>query len=330
MTRSRIINWWIGRKLDDLHIFFAICGAAVSIVGVFGGYPRLERIGSCGLLVLAAVHLVHLHLHRFQAYLGSHKEYARLPVRQMRQVSGAMMALFLTAFFFLAAAGTFLPLRDFGELLRSGLALFFRWAALFFTSSQEPAPEEGEGGIGDLLADLPAGETSPIALFLEKVFYVAALSLLTLLLFWLLLRGIKRLVRFLGSFHLDEDEKIFLEPEPGEERRTGARKPFFFVRVKPFFDRTHEGRIRRLYWGWVQQGIKRKKDPSLPGRLSQMTPAQIEEELGLSPEGKDLGRIRALYEKARYGNSGCSLKEVEEMRQVIWRMDGKRVEKRHP
>lgn len=316
MTRSRIINWWIGRKLDDLHIFFALFGAAVSIVGVLGGYPRLEQIGNGSLLILAAVHLLHLYLHRFQAYLGSHKAYARLPVRQMRQVSGAMMALFLAAFFLLAAAGSFLPWRTLGELLRSGLALFFKWAALFFTSSQEPVPEEGGGGIDEFLAELPAGETSPVALFLEKVFYVAALSLLALLFFWLLLRGVKRLVRFLGSLHLDEDEKIFLEPESKEERGAGAGKPSFFVRVKPLFDRTHEGRIRRLYWGWVQQGIRRKKDPSLPGRLSRMDPAQIEAELGPSAEGKDHGRIRALYEKARYGSGGCSLEEVEQMRRA--------------
>ena len=315
MTRSCIINWWIGRKLDDLHIALGIFGILLSMAGTFSGYPLLTRIGDGGLLFLAVVHLLHLHLHRSQACFKSYEQFDRLPIRQIKLVDAFFMAVFLLAFLLLAFAGTYLPWKALGDVLGNGLLLFIRWLLqLFPVPDQLPVPEEGGGGPAALMPDLPAGETSPVARFLEKVFYLLALILAVRLVVWLVVWGIRRLLRFLGSLRFDEDEKIFLEPESFKEKAVKERKLSFFRRYMPVFDRTHAGRIRRLYWRRVRQRLEQQEDPSLSGRLSAMTPAQIQQELGLWAEGEGACRAHTLYEKARYGGAGCSREEEEEMR----------------
>ncbi|MDO5349543.1 MAG: hypothetical protein Q4E86_06335 [Lachnospiraceae bacterium] len=333
MTRFPIVNWWISRKMDHLHLILAICGSLACLLGVFGNFPVLSVWGTRSLTVLAVVHLVHYHLHCFWRYLQDYQECDRLPVQQMKQSNALLMGVFLLAFCVCLVIGWHLPWKAAGSFLGNLILTGIRWLVRLLPHSENqlvPEISQGAGSYG--MPDLPASAASPIALILERVISVILLAAAILLSLRLFLRGLQKLVEYMGSVHFAEDEMVFLKPESIRERQKGKEKKFFWSRYFPRFDHTREGRIRRMYWqciqermnqrpnGQVFQGRQKQTDQtqrSISPPMSSMTPYQLEQAAGIwKSEGAAApSRFHHLYEKARYSQEGCSKEEEQQMKE---------------
>ncbi len=318
MTRFPIINWWISRKLDHLHLFLAVCGSMACLVGTFGGFPGVTRWSACFLTVLAAVHLVHYHLHRFWRYLQDYQECDRIPVERMKGVCACLMGGFLLAFLIFLSVGRQIPWKEAGAFLGSlVLAGIRRLVRLIPRSEGEPMGEIPQGGGFAGMPELPAGTASPIALFLERMFSAAVWAALVLLLLRFFVRGLQKLMESIGKVHLAEDEMVFLKPESIREKV--ERKRSAWGRHVPGFERTSEGRIRRMYRKCIQDRIGRRNKP-----VSSMTPEQLELAAGIrktEAASEESAGFHELYEKARYSREGCSRQEEQQMREYCRRLE---------
>ena len=77
-------------------------------------------------------------------------------------------------------------------------------------------------------------------------------------------------------------------------------------REKPrFFDRSVEGRIRKLYF----RAVRRRMAPKQ--KLSKaLTPSQIEDFVNLT-QSPSLSQLHEAYEKARYDTEACTKEDLE-------------------
>lgn len=314
MTRFRILNWWIAKKLDSFHLVLAILGISISIAGYLAGFPYSLSAGFRFLLILTALHLIHYNLHQFGEYLKNYRSIDRLPLGQMKQVNRFFLVLFLLAFLFAVFLGTFLPWKEIGRFLWNPIRILLTWLIQFLqgTKEMEAAQEQGTG-IQEMLSHLPVSPTSVFARILEAVIYLAFYVFLIFAAVWLLVLGIKRAAEYISRFHWDEDEKVFLKPEVLEEELKEKKKNSFWKSRLSFLDQSRNGKIRRIYRDYIKRKLSEKN--SLP----YLTPAQLEQRAGLPHEPIDEEKKRAfhqIYEQARYSKNGGSKKEMERMREI--------------
>ena len=144
MTRFRIINWWIARKLEGFYILLAAGGILVCLGGIFAEQPAVSRGGGIFLLCLAVVVLIHENLHRFWDYLENHQDLDRLPAGQMKQVNLFLLLCFLTVFLGFVFLAGFFPWKETGGLLYAGIRTFFRFLASLFPKGDKNMKWEKE------------------------------------------------------------------------------------------------------------------------------------------------------------------------------------------
>lgn len=314
MTRFRIVNWWIAKKLDSLHLALAMFGISVSIAGQLAGIPYFLSGGFWFLLILALVHLIHDNLHQFGEYLNSYGKIDRLPLGQMKQVNRFFLMLFLLVFLLVVFFGMFLPWREIGELLWKPVRMLLTWLVQFLqgTKEMEVKPEQG-GGMAEILSHLPVSPTSVFAQILEAAVYLAFYVFLVFMAVRLLVLGIQKAAEYISRFHFDEDEKVFLKPEVLAEGLKKKKGTGIWKTRLSLLNQSSNVRIRRIYRGYIQNRLP--ENSSLP----YLTPAQLEQRAGLKTEQIDEEKKQAfhqIYEQARYSQSGGSRKELEKMREI--------------
>ncbi|MDO5417311.1 MAG: hypothetical protein Q4F29_08935 [Lachnospiraceae bacterium] len=318
MTRFRWLNWWISKKMENVHLFLAILGICVCLAGELAAFPSWTAAGRSFLLLVVLVHLIHKNLHYFGYYLKQYEDTDRLPAEQMKQVNGFLLGIFSLIFLAVSLGGLLLPWGHLGRLLKQLVTAFLRWLLKWLPGAEPELVPETETGQADFsMPELPAGETSALALFLDRFLTALCWCLIGAAVVWFLIKQIRRLVEYLGNLHLDEDEKVFLRPEAVEDqlerRKAGgsARRGWHFL-GKRRLERTNEGRIRRMYQRRIEEGIRSREEAA--GRLSYMTPEELEEAAALA----DSERIaHGLYEAARYSREGSSAEDVEKMRKQL-------------
>lgn len=319
MTRIRLINWWISRKWDALHLFFGLCGLAICLTGEMAGFPELARQGEWGIGILLLVHMVHAVLHHLDAYLKQIEEVDLVPAFQMKQVTGFYLILFLLAFVLTAWLGRYLPWKTFGGLAWRVIVTVIRGIVGFF--SGKPVEIVQDAFMKPETAAplvLPSGETSLFARIFDHiltgVFWLASAVVLTMLLG----RIILAVSRWLGTLHLDGDEKKFLVPGQDQISRlemvnSERQHDVWQNRLCHVMDRSVNGRVRARYRYVLRNRLLQKSVTQIRGN---MTPEETEFHAGFAREDVRRLRMHELYEKARYSEHGCEREELEEMKRL--------------
>lgn len=281
------------------------------------------------MVVLAVIHLVHDHLHRFWNYLQDYQSCDRIPVRQMKQTQAVLMGGFLLAFLFCTGLGLMVPWKEIGGRLGGGILAVIRWLVQFLPHSEEAVMEETMGAASSPGMWMPTAESaSVLAVVLERITEVLSAVLGLYALIRLLRYGFQKLAELLGRIHFDEDERVFLKPESRKKQIRQRRKPFWnrcWSRYLPVWERTPAGRIRRMFWKLIRDRMgnqKRSDGRRLLCRFSSMTPMQLEEAAGIPKQNQD--PIHVLYEKARYGCEECTRQEEAQMKECCRRLRSER------
>lgn len=315
MTRFRLLNWWISRTWTGWHIFFGICGTAICLVGMMTGVLQLTRWGTWGIGVLVIVHLLHAVLHQMDVYLKTLERVDRVPIFQMKQVTGFYLIVFLLAFMMLAWLGSYFPWKTAGGLIGGYLVAVIRWfVSLFFHGEQIPPqkPDRKPEHVGVLA--LPTGETSALAIWMDRILIVVFWIAVFAAVIWLCRLLIRRIFYWMSSLHFDGDEKQFLKPEQDRKKRLHEDKQRGNLgrRVGRMMDLSINGRIRGQY----RSGIRRRLAKDQDQILSFLTPEETELLAGLEKNDEMRMRMHEIYEKARYSRTGCERSELEEMKNM--------------
>ncbi len=340
MTKIPLINWWISKKWDAWHLFLGLCGLSVCLTGLLAGFPALSRVGEWGIGMLLFLHMFHAVLHRLDQYLGQTKDVDLVPAKQMKQVTGFYLSLFLMIFVLVAWLGRYLPWGRVGGFVWNLFVIFVRAVIGLFSGTSgrevEEAASKPESG-GEFA--LPYGETSRLAQLLDQLlvvlFWVAAVVFLV----WLGYQLIHRTAQWLGSFRFDGDEKCFLNPKEDqiqklEGRGQGSPMTVLHDRIMRIWDRSVDGRIRAKYRRLVRMRLQMNREGrnterwTKPGRIKErrragqqlepcmfaaMTPEETELHAGFDKGDPKRQQMHEIYEKARYSEYGCVQEELEKI-----------------
>lgn len=199
------------------------------------------------------------------------------------------------------------------------------FAVIRFFMNLLPAIDQGagrgEGGGGMPEGLMEAGETSPLALFLEKVMYVvvsilfAAIVIIAVRVLYkklkALLRKIAERFRLYASRaaedYVDEAESTLNWEEKSRSIREKIQKTFSRqVRPVPWENLDGRQRVRRLYEQYL------KKRPEMKDKTAREA---LTAEKGMGE--KNALSFAGLYEKARYSDHEVTAKEADDLRKAV-------------
>ncbi|HIT64406.1 MAG TPA: hypothetical protein IAC37_08200 [Candidatus Ventrimonas merdavium] len=313
MIIRKLVNYWVGRRHDGLHMF---CGTVCALLYLAGwlveepGGAVLKRAGTAGMFVLLLGILLHVSLHGFSQFLDRMKDEGQIPRKQMEQVASLCLTIFLLA----AAVGMA------GAAWGGGRA--WQTAAAWLAEHLEPVPAPSmEPAFADLDAGLETAGPNPFVDLTEpppewvqaadRILEIVGEMILILMAAaaaYQLARGVwKFLIR---PRNWDTDEKIYLRPALFSGREEQARgegapgkdedAPGRF-RLRP----TYTQRIRRQYRKEIRAGFARnRKVPEIWA-----SPEELEDAAGCRRPA-----LHGAYEKARYSGKPCDEKDWEQAR----------------
>ena len=245
--------------------------------------------------------LIHKNQQGIYEYMHMNRDVSHLPKRQIRLINN----LFLMGFLLLSGGTIFLfvhlPYQNVVNGIKTCLIAVIPWIArLLFRQKPVESKEVTLPDVGQAFFDLPRSEDTLLyAAILDKIFvFIGVICIIALGLFILFVLY-KKLTTRKGGMELDTRE--FISPKMTREKT---------LRSVPgeklhFFERSTEGRIRKLYFRTIRRHLSAKKSPQ-----SSMTPSQIEELAALTPDDA-LTQLHEAYEKARYDTDRCTREDLD-------------------
>lgn len=245
--------------------------------------------------------LIHQNQKGIYHYMRMNKDVSHVPKRQIYLIN----TLFLTGFLILTGGFIFLfvhmPYHGIWNAIKGFFAAIARWILQFiFRKAPSPAEEIIPEDV-DPFSFRPS-EPRDVSLFaqiLERIFTVIgvlALVAFLILLLFMLYRKITSHEKAAGV-----EVREFVSPKMQRDKISRS-----VSREKPrFFDRSVEGRIRKIYFRAVRRRIAPKQ------KLSKaLTPSQIEDFVNLT-QSPSLSQLHEAYEKARYDTEACTKEDLE-------------------
>ena len=253
--------------------------------------------------------LIHRNQQGIYQYLTMNRDVSFVPKQRIRLLNTLLLAAFLLAtggFMYLLLH---LPWQNVWHTIKEylGAALRLILSHIFPENSgfspQDVLEEEVSlPQAGAFAAAAPSGGPSFLGQLLEHL----AVLITVVFLLWLIFFLFRSLLRKLTSVRRKEgvDVREFVSPKMAKER-TEKKQASGHI---PFFDRSPEGRIRKLYIRSVRRHMSSRQTPA-----RSMTPSQIEDLAGLTgfPGQKELHEA---YEKARYSNETFTGADVDKAR----------------
>lgn len=272
--------------------FFADCAYAVFIVDIFSV-------------------LIHTNQQGIYDYMRMNKDVSHVPKQQIYLIN----TLLLTGFLILTGGCMFLfvhlPYREVIDAVKTFFITIIRWIVQLLFHHNPPAQEE----------ELVTQETEPffpslprfdgvswLAQILEYLFMIIAVVCISAILVTLLVAIYRKLTARREGTELDEREFVSPKMERKKVERTASREKL------RFFDRSTEGRIRKLYYRSIRRRLRSGKTPA-----RSMTPSQIEALASLS-QNPGADQLHEAYEKARYDTESCAKEDLEKAKEGVSRL----------
>ena len=271
--------------------FFADCAYAVFVVDIFSV-------------------LIHTNQQGIYDYMRMNKDVSHVPKRQIYLIN----TLLLTGFLILTGGCMFLfvhlPYRNVIDAVKTVFVAVIRWILqLLLRKGSAPEEEIITQETEPFFQNLPRSQNvSWFARILEYLFLIIAVVSIAAILVLLLVAIYRKLTSRREGTELDKREFVSPKMERNKVKRTS------FGEKLRFFDRSTEGRIRKLYYRSIRRRLRSGKTPS-----RSMTPSQIEALASLSQyPGAD--QLHEAYEKARYDTEGCAKEDLEKAKEGVSRL----------
>lgn len=271
--------------------FFADCAYAVFVVDIFSV-------------------LIHTNQQGIYDYMRMNKDVSHVPKRQIYLIN----TLLLTGFLILTGGCMFLfvhlPYRNVIDAVKTVFVAVIRWILqLLLRKGSAPEEEIITQETEPFFQNLPRSQNvSWFARILEYLFFIIAVVSIAAILVLLLVAIYRKLTSRREGTELDKREFVSPKMKRNKVKRTSSGEKL------RFFDRSTEGRIRKLYYRSIRRRLRSGKTPS-----RSMTPSQIEALASLSQyPGAD--QLHEAYEKARYDTEGCAKEDLEKAKEGVSRL----------
>lgn len=203
-----------------------------------------------------------------------------------------------------------LPYRNVIDAVKTVFVAVIRWILqLLLRKGSAPEEEIITQETEPFFQNLPRSQNvSWFARILEYLFLIIAVVSIAAILVLLLVAIYRKLTSRREGTELDKREFVSPKMERNKVKRTSSGEKL------RFFDRSTEGRIRKLYYRSIRRRLRSGKTPS-----RSMTPSQIEALASLSQyPGAD--QLHEAYEKARYDTEGCAKEDLEKAKEGVSRL----------
>ena len=227
--------------------FFADCAYAVFVVDIFSV-------------------LIHTNQQGIYDYMRMNKDVSHVPKRQIYLIN----TLLLTGFLILTGGCMFLfvhlPYRNVIDAVKTVFVAVIRWILqLLLRKGSAPEEEIITQETEPFFQNLPRSQNvSWFAQILEYLFLIIAVVSIAAILVLLLVAIYRKLTSRREGTELDKREFVSPKMERNKVKRTSSGEKL------RFFDRSTEGRIRKLYYRSIRRRLRSGKTPS-----RSMTPSQI-------------------------------------------------------
>lgn len=308
-----------GRKLECPSLWMGILLLVCHFLGKYYlGYPALTRISYYEVLLYAVFYLLHTYHKNMADFICMNQNIANFPAGQITVINRLLVILFLAV---LAAAMFIFPKLHLELVLvplLKGLLMLVSFLLSFVHFSETSQKVDQTAQNMDMTAVLETlggnKETGIFWVIIENLLKIAVVIGLAALVIggtaYLLYRLYKG---FYAERKENADEKEFLVGEMKwfSGRGVSGRKAAEEQRG------SLNQRIRRIYRQYVKKRLRKKE--KVPAALTpEELLAFLEErrrEQGLDREAQE--GIRAVYERARYGQTECTQAELEEIKELL-------------
>lgn len=303
--RCRVLNklyqLYCRSSLFGFHVGLLVLAGLLCFARQYTGNPAMTDYAYAVFVVDIFSVLIHTNQQGIYEYMRMNKDVSHVPRRQIYLINTLLLTGFLTLTGGCMFLFVHLPYRSVLGALKTIFVTVLRWIFRHLLRQEPVAQEEvASTDFSDLLQGLPRSQGVPwYAKLLEYLFLIIAAVSIAAIVILLLVAIYRKLTS--GHTHMELDQREFVSPKM--ERRKVVR-----TRSKDrlrFFDRSTEGRIRKLYYRTIRRSLRSGKLPQ-----KSMTPSQIERLANLS-EAPGTDQLHAVYEKARYDTIHCSKEDLE-------------------
>ena len=308
MENNFFFQFWVSRSLRDFHVVLSVVAICSQIIGAVSGNQNISSFGEIIALFTILHFFLHGYFYRQQKFLSDNMRVYSLPKKKIARTGSLFLLLFLTCICIGMAivreiySGTLL------EKIKSlFLYLFQRLLGQAFQSDglgkgERISQENTLFGAMNQISAKPDSAWENLINQIQTILILLGILLLIVLCIFAVVSFVRRIA---AKAHLQIKQVVRKDTIDQEKqlRRTASSK-------EKLLDFSPVAKIRRAYRRCINQ--RRRKNQSIP---QWMSPKEVEQLVSV-PEEMAYQQLHALYEKARYSQSGCSQEDVQTVKKL--------------
>ena len=307
MAGNALTRLWTRSSLRGFHVALGVAAAASQVIGRIAKSPGTLIFGEAAALFGILHFFLHSYFHRQQKFVSDNMRVYSLPQKKIARTGALYLVFFLVAVLIGMAlirelySGTLLG--KLKTLILYCLGALF--GAIFETDGlgRNDLTVQTNFDLLDAMNQIAARPDSPWENLINTV-QTVLIILGVLLLLALCVLGLVSLVRRLAVRARPEAGRTVIRGTSDREMQLDSRAP---ARER-LLDFSPDARIRRAYRKCINR--RRSRGQGIPDCL---TPSEIEALVSLPQEDR-YRELHAVYEKARYSQSGCTDDEARRVK----------------
>lgn len=308
MENNFFFQFWVSRSLRDFHVVLSVVAICSQIIGAVFGNQNISSFGEIIALFTILHFFLHGYFYRQQKFLSDNMRVYSLPKKKIARTGSLFLLLFLTCI----CIGMAIVREIYsGTLLEKIKSLFlYLFQSLLGQAFQSDGFGKGEmisqentlfGAMNQISAK-PDSAWENLINQIQTILILLGILLLIVLCIFAVVSFVRRIA---AKAHLQIKQVVRKDTIDQEKqlRRTASSK-------EKLLDFSPVAKIRRAYRRCINQ--RRRKNQSIP---QWMSPKEVEQLVSV-PEEMAYQQLHALYEKARYSQSGCSQEDVQTVKKL--------------
>ena len=308
MENNFFFQFWVSRSLRDFHVVLSVVAICSQIIGAVSGNQNISSFGEIIALFTILHFFLHGYFYRQQKFLSDNMRVYSLPKKKIARTGSLFLLLFLTCI----CIGMAIVREIYsGTLLEKIKSLFlYLFQRLLGQAFQSDGLGKGEmisqentlfGAMNQISAK-PDSAWENLINQIQTILILLGILLLIVLCIFAVVSFVRRIA---AKAHLQIKQVVRKDTIDQEKqlRRTASSK-------EKLLDFSPVAKIRRAYRRCINQ--RRRKNQSIP---QWMSPKEVEQLVSV-PEEMAYQQLHALYEKARYSQSGCSQEDVQTVKKL--------------
>ncbi len=308
MENNFFFQFWVSRSLRDFHVVLSVVAICSQIIGAVSGNQNISSFGEIIALFTILHFFLHGYFYRQQKFLSDNMRVYSLPKKKIARTGSLFLLLFLTCI----CIGMAIVREIYsGTLLEKIKSLFlYLFQSLLGQAFQSDGLGKGEmisqeNTLFGAMNQISAKPDSAWENLINQIQTILILLGILLLIVLCIFAVVSFVCRIAAKAHLQIKQVVRKDTIDQEKqlRRTASSK-------EKLLDFSPVAKIRLAYRRCINQ--RRRKNQSIP---QWMSPKEVEQLVSV-PEEMAYQQLHALYEKARYSQSGCSQEDVQTVKKL--------------